>query len=90
MQETFSVLTEAATLRFTYTNPEKVTSEATVSIDHAGWVRLFFRTIFYNPVYNLFATLILIFPGHSLGLAIVAITILIRLILLVPQQHMLV
>ncbi len=77
-------------LRFTYTSPEKITSEITTTIQRAGWVRLFFRTLFYDPVYNLFATLILIFPGNSLGFAIVAITLLIRLVLLVPQQHMLV
>lgn len=90
MQQTFSASTETLALRFTYTSPEKVTSEAAATVDHAGWIRLFFRTIFYNPVYNLFAALILILPGHSLGLAIVAMTLLIRLILLVPQQHMLV
>ncbi len=90
LQKVFSTLTEKATLRFEYTSPDKVISEVTVTVEKAGWFRLFFRTVFYNPVYNLFAALILIFPGHSLGLAIVAMTILIRLILLVPQQHMLV
>ncbi len=78
------------TLRFTYTAPDKVVSETTATVSKAGYFRLFFRTFFYNPVYNLFAALILVFPGHSLGFAIVAITILIRLILMVPQQHMLV
>lgn len=90
MQKAFSVLTDDATLRFTYTAPDQVVSETTTTVSKAGYFRLFFRTFFYNPVYNLFAALILVFPGHSLGLAIVAITILIRLILMVPQQHMLV
>lgn len=90
LQETFSVLTDTLTLRFTYTSPDKVTSEVTTTVDKAGYFRLFFRTFFYNPVYNLFAALILILPGYSLGFAIVAITIIIRLILLAPQQHMLV
>jgi hypothetical protein len=89
-QEAFAPLTEKATLRFDYTSPDAVVSEATVTVAKAGWFRLFFRTVFYNPVYNLLAALILIFPGYSLGFAIVAITIVIRLILLVPQQHMLV
>ncbi len=90
LQKVFSNITEKTTLRFVYTSPDKVASEATVTVEKAGYFRLFFRTIFYNPVYNLFAALILVFPGHSLGLAIVTITILIRLILLFPQQHMLV
>ncbi len=90
LQETLSAITDTLTLRFTYTSPDKVTSEVTTIIDKAWYIRLFFRTFFYNPVYNLFAALILIFPWYSLGFAIVAITILIRLILLVPQQHMLV
>lgn len=90
LQAALANIDDSATLRFTYTSPEKVLSEATVTVANAGWVRLFFRTFFYDPVYNLFAVLILVFPGNSLGLAIVTITILIRLILLVPQQHMLV
>jgi YidC/Oxa1 family membrane protein insertase len=59
-------------------------------VNKAGYFRLFFRTLFYDPVYNLLAALILVFPGYSLGFAIVVITIIIRIILLVPQQHMLV
>jgi len=90
LQEALNLGDSTKTLRFTYTSPEKVTSEATIEVHRAGYVRLFFRTFFYDPVYNLFAALILIFPGYSLGLAIVTITIVIRLILLVPQQHMLV
>ncbi len=89
-QEALMAGGKSHTLRFMYTSPEKVTSEVTTTINKAGYTRLFFRTFFYNPVYNLFAALILVFPGYSLGFAIVAITILIRLILLVPQQHMLV
>lgn len=61
-----------------------------MSISHAGYIRLFFRTIFYNPVYNFFAALVLIFPGYSLGWAIITITLIIRLGLLIPQQKMLV
>jgi YidC/Oxa1 family membrane protein insertase len=90
LQETFSAAHETLNLRFTYTSPDKVISEVTTTVDKAGYFRLFFRTFFYDPVYNLFAALILIFPGYSLGFAIVTITILIRLILLAPQQHMLV
>ncbi len=89
-QESFANIPEVS-LRFAYTQPETTNrSEVTITIGHAGYFRLFFRTVFYNPVYNLFAALVLIFPGHSLGWAIIAITLIIRLSLLIPQQKMLV
>lgn len=50
----------------------------------------FFSTLFYAPVYNLFVLLISNIPWHSLGLAIIFITLIIRLIILVPQHHILV
>lgn len=46
-------------------------------------------TLVYEPIYNLFVALLTWVPGHSLGWAIIIITLIIRLILLVPQQHML-
>lgn len=89
-QESFASIEEVS-LRFAYTQPETTNrSEVTLTIGHAGLFRLFFRTVFYNPVYNLFAALVLIFPSHSLGWAIIAITLIIRLALLIPQQKMLV
>lgn len=89
-QESFANIPEVS-LRFSYTEPEtKNQSETTLTIGHAGIFRLFFRTFFYNPVYNLFAALVLIFPGYSLGWAIITITLIIRLALLIPQQKMLV
>ncbi len=81
----------SVSLGFSYTQVATQNhSETTLTISHAGYIRLFFRTFFYNPVYNFFAALVLIFPGHSLGWAIIAITLVIRLILLIPQQKMLV
>lgn len=84
-------MNQDVTLRFSYTNPTTTElSEVQIEVGPAGLMRKFFRNVFYDPVYNLFAALILIFPSYSLGWAIVTITILIRLILLVPQQHMMV
>ena len=89
-QESFANIPDVS-LRFSYTQPETENrSETTLTIGHAGIFRLFFRTFFYNPVYNLFAALVLIFPGYSLGWAIITITLIIRLALLIPQQKMLV
>lgn len=89
-QESFANIPDVS-LRFAYTQPETTNrSEATLTIGHAGYFRLFFRTVFYNPVYNLFVALVLVFPGYSLGWAIIGITLIIRLALLIPQQRMLV
>ena len=89
-QEKFSDIPDVD-LRWTYSQPESdVTSEMSFSIGKAGWIRLFFRTVFYDPVYNLFAALIVAIPGHSLGWAIITMTLIIRLALLVPQQKSLV
>ena len=54
-----------------------------------GSLRSTLSTIVYEPIYNLFVALLTWIPGHSLGWAIIIITLIIRLILLVPQQHML-
>ncbi len=43
----------------------------------------------YQPIYNLFVALLTFLPDHSLGWAIIIVTIIIRLILLVPQHQML-
>jgi YidC/Oxa1 family membrane protein insertase len=41
---------------------------------------------FYRPIYNVMLFLISVLPGKNFGLAIIFLTILIRLILLVPNQ----
>lgn len=41
---------------------------------------------FYRPIYNLMLFLISVLPGQNFGLAIIVLTIVIRLILLVPNQ----
>ncbi len=61
-----------------------------VKISERGMLRTFFATIFYAPVLNLFVYILDVLPGHNLGLAIILITLLVRIILLLPQHHMLV
>jgi membrane protein insertase Oxa1/YidC/SpoIIIJ len=65
--------------------------DRTVSMETTvpGSFRTMISTLVYQPIYNLFVALLTWIPGHSLGWAIVIITLIIRLILLVPQQHML-
>lgn len=61
----------------------------TFAIDEPRAVRTFLTNTVYNPIYNLFVALLTFLPGHSLGWAIVVITLIVRVILLVPQHHML-
>jgi membrane protein insertase Oxa1/YidC/SpoIIIJ len=59
------------------------------SVTEPGLIRSALSTFVYQPIYNLFVAILTWIPGHSLGWAILIITVIIRLILLVPQQHML-
>ena len=61
----------------------------TLSLSPPGSIRSFLTTTIYEPIYNLFVALLTFLPGHSLGWAIVMITLIVRLVLLVPQHHML-
>ena len=55
-----------------------------------GYFNSLFSTLFYAPVYNLFVLLISILPEHNLGLAIILVTLIIRLIVLVPQHRVMI
>lgn len=58
-------------------------------IENPGTIRKLFTAIFYAPLYNLLVWLALSF-WYSLGYAIIAITILIRLLLIYPQHRMMI
>ena len=45
-------------------------------------ISAFFHTFFYNPIYNALVALVAIVPGSDVGVAIILLTIAIRLILL--------
>ncbi len=45
-------------------------------------MQAFFTSLFYKPLYNLLFFFISVLPGNSLGLGIIAVTILVRLLLL--------
>lgn len=62
-----------------YASPEFTVTEA-------GFLRKLFRTAFYQPLYNVLIFLIKIAPARDLGLAIILLTLLIRLVLLIPSQ----
>ncbi len=47
----------------------------------------FWGTFFYQPIYNSLIYITSFMPGHNLGLAIIALTVLLRLILFIPSQR---
>lgn len=53
--------------------------------DHT-WIGGIWHSLIYIPLFNLMIWLTMLVPGHSLGWAIILLTVLIRLILLVPNQ----
>lgn len=61
----------------------------TFTTERPGFFRSLLSGLIYEPIYNLFVAILLVLPGHSLGWAIIIITLIIRLILLVPQHKML-
>jgi len=60
---------------------------STFKIENKGSISKIFSSLIYAPVYNLLIFLLSIF-NSSLGYAIIAVTILIRLLLLWPQHRM--
>lgn len=63
---------------------------ANITVQDRSWIRSFMATAFYAPILNFFVAILHYLPNHSLGFAIIIITIIVRLILLVPQHHMMV
>lgn len=45
-------------------------------------ISAFFHAVFYNPIYNALVALVAIIPGSDVGIAVILVTIVIRLILL--------
>ncbi len=45
-------------------------------------ISAFFNTFFYNPIYNALVALVALVPGSDIGIAVILLTIIIRLILL--------
>ena len=73
---------QSATLQDTIVTVE--TSE--FEVKDQNWFNWLWTTIFYQPIYNILIFLASILPAHSLGLAIILLTIIIRTILLIPSQ----
>lgn len=57
------------------------------TVEEAGFWRKLFRTALYQPLYNVLVFFVDVAPARDLGVAIILLTLLIRLILLVPSQR---
>lgn len=64
----------------------KVVESGEFEIKPQGWLGWIWTTIFYQPLYNILVFCISIAPWNDLGIAIILLTLLIRTILLVPNQ----
>lgn len=65
------------------------TPQISVEVTRPGFIISFLSALIYEPIYNLFVGILTLLPGHELGWAIIIVTIIIRLLLLVPQHKML-
>lgn len=68
---------------------DSIENTLSFSVEQPGFFRTLLSVLIYQPIYNLFVGLLMILPWHELGWSIVIVTIIIRLILLVPQHRML-
>lgn len=57
------------------------------TIAPVGFFTKLFRTFVTKPLFNALVFIASWVPGHNLGIAIILLTILVKLILLVPNQH---
>lgn len=64
-----------------------IISSSEFTVVEAGFWRKLFRNAFYRPLYNILVFFVKIAPMRDLGFAIILLTILIRLILLIPSQR---
>ncbi len=64
----------------------KTFSSAPFDVQDPGAIRQFFRAIISKPLFNALVSIVEYLPGHSFGWAIVILTILVRLILFIPNQ----
>ncbi|MFH1670382.1 MAG: YidC/Oxa1 family membrane protein insertase [Patescibacteria group bacterium] len=85
----YSLLSEFGTYRLMLPVDSEIQSPSPVvefSIQEAGPVTKMFRAFISKPLLNLLILIASFMPGYSLGLAIIILTILIKLILFIPTQ----
>ncbi len=90
----YSLLNEKGTYQVNLDLPSGFVGEGSGShlstqftIGEAGFFTKLFRTFISKPLFNALIFIASYTPGHNLGVAIILLTILVRVILLVPNQH---
>ncbi len=73
-------------MKFKNGEQEQIIESENILYEEIGFFRSLFRKIISKPLFNLLAFFTSIMPGHSLGLSIIALTILIRILLFLPNQ----
>ena len=66
---------------------EKVIESNEFTVSGKSWWGYIWGTFFYQPIYNLLIYVVSNIPGYNLGFAIIILTIIIRLLLFIPQQR---
>jgi len=86
----FALFSEMGRFKIEFTTEidgeEKTITTNEFQIVEEGLIRKLAVGVFYRPIYNGLIFLTAYLPGHSLGLAIIILTLIIRTILLVPNQ----
>jgi YidC/Oxa1 family membrane protein insertase len=70
----------------TFEGEEKTFTTNEFTVREEGLFTKLWRGVFYRPIYNGLIFLTNVLPGHSLGFAIILLTLIIRTILLVPSH----
>ncbi|MFA6528340.1 MAG: YidC/Oxa1 family membrane protein insertase [Candidatus Gracilibacteria bacterium] len=85
---TYTLFAEIGKYQIRYTDSNGITySSNEFSITEPGFLTNIWREAFYKPLYNGLIFIVGVMPGHSLALAIILLTLIIRTILLIPSQH---
>ncbi len=65
---------------------EKIIESEKIIYSEPGFFRSLFRKVISKPLFNLLAFFTSVMPNHSLGLSIIGLTLLIRILLFLPNQ----
>lgn len=85
---TYALFNETGRYQIRYTDAAGTQySSSEFAIVKPGLLTEIWRTAFYKPLYNGLIFITGIMPRHSLALAIIILTLIIRTILLIPSQH---
>jgi YidC/Oxa1 family membrane protein insertase len=82
----YSYFGEIGRYRLDLSSGETTVSSPEFQITKPGVLTMLWRTLIYVPLLNVLVAILIYLPGHSLGLAVILLTIVIRTILLIPSQ----